>query len=129
MADNALAQILIDSTTVTSATTTYSQSINQSYQVAYVIVDVSAWASAQTLDIEIQAYDPASNAYYGIGGIPFPLSAVETSVYLYGEGESFGADGITAVISSPLPQRWKLAATTSTADSITFSVGLLPVGR
>lgn len=131
MNDNKAGEVILESTTISAATTTYSKQMNEPYQVAYFIVTVSSIAGSQTLDILIQAFNQATSSpgsWTTIGRLQKVLDATGTYVFLVGESADHGGE-IDGVIPIPLPYYWRLGCVTSTADSISLSIAVLPVGR
>ena len=120
--------ILIKSVTVVSATSTYSDEVKGNFNSCYAIVDVSAYAASQTLELFVETYDPGSAAWVELDDIAVALSAAGTAVYYVGEWP-WSATGITESLSIGLPQQWRVRMDTTTADSITFSVGCVPIAR
>ena len=123
------AQTLFQSAAIAAATTTYSGDVIGDYLVGYIVVDVTAYAGSQDLDIIVEMHDDASDAYYELDSIATHITGTGSYIYLVGRGSAFSGTGVTEVLSVTLPRRWRIAMVTTTADSITFSVGFVPSGR
>lgn len=113
---------------IATATTTYTEEVRGFDSAFYLVVDVTARTAAQTLDIDVEIYDEASDSWVEVDGIAAALAAVATSTYLIGADTDW-AGSATEILSMPLPRIWRLKMTTSDANNITFTIRAIPVGR
>lgn len=103
-----------------TATATYEPpSQNKDYSGVIVVIDCTAIVTAPSVVFTIQGYDEASGQWYDILASA-AVTAVSTTRLQVHPAITASAN---AKSSDLLPRRWRVKATHSNANSITFSIG------
>ena len=117
----------IPSTVVTSATTTSSLDLDGStFSAALIHFKVTALIPSQTVTLHFEVYDPASSGFVSFSKTNAITSAVDTMICVFAPNcTNFAADVVTFKFF--FPNRYRLSVVTTTADSVTFAVSVIPL--
>lgn len=107
-----------------TTTQTGSDQTNFNAKSAYVVIDVTAGATAPGLTPAIQMKDTLSGKYIQVHANLTKITATGTYVYFFGLGAPAAAGGVTATSGFPLPRVWRLVVTVDDTTSYTYSASV-----
>lgn len=106
-----------------TATTTTSTLINHNGSAITLWLNVTIVPGVDTIQVNVQGYDPASSAWYTIAA-DAAISTAQARQIVLGLGAVSGGSAAESVFGIPLPRQYRVTVVHSGPGSFTYSLGV-----